>query len=59
MNISWTDLRPLKGSQHAAFEELVCQLAAGETVPKGARFIRIGAPDAGVEAVWILPNGDE
>ncbi len=42
-----------------AFEELCCQLAAGESPAEGARFIRKGTPDAGVECFWILPNGDE
>ncbi len=59
MNLSLTDLRPLNGSLAGGFEELVCQLAEAEPVPDGSRFVRIGAPDGGVEAVWILPNGDE
>jgi len=49
----------LNGSQNHAFEELCCQLAEYETVPGGSRFVRKGAPDAGVECLWTLPNGDE
>lgn len=59
MSIIWSDLRPLNGSQQTAFEELCCQLAASETVPGGAVFIRKGAPDAGVECYWKLPDGSE
>jgi len=59
MNIDWNTLRALGGSQRNAFEELCCQLAAYEPAPTGSRFIRVGAPDAGVECYWILPQGDE
>jgi hypothetical protein len=58
-SLNWQDLRPLNNSVQLAFEELCCQLAAYESVPKGSRFIRVGAPDAGVECYWMLPNGDE
>lgn len=58
-NIDWNTLRALGGSQRNAFEALCCQLAAYEPVPFGSRFIRVGAPDAGVECYWILPQGDE
>ena len=59
MSINWHDLRPLNGSQHAAFEELCCQLAAAEPAPRGSLFIRKGAPDAGVECYWKLPDESE
>lgn len=58
-SIDWNSLRALNGSQRHAFEALCCQLAACEPVPLGAQFIRVGAPDAGVECYWILPNSDE
>jgi hypothetical protein len=58
-NIDWNTLRALRGSQQNAFEELCCQLAFSEPIPPGSRFIRVGAPDAGVECYWILPQGDE
>ena len=58
-SLTWTDLRPWKGDQRLAFEELCCQLAAHEPMLSGARFIRKGAPDAGVECYWILPDGTE
>ena len=57
--MQWSDLRNWEGSQFTAFEELCCQLAACEEVPNGARFIRKGAPDAGVECFWMLPSGEE
>ena len=57
-SIDWTSLRPLEGSQQKAFEELCVQLAGGEPMPPGSRFVRKGAPDAGVECYWTLPNGD-
>lgn len=59
MSIEWKNLRTLGGSQNTAFEELCCQLAAGEPAPPGAKFIRKGVPDAGIECFWVLPNGNE
>lgn len=34
MTIQWNKLRSFNGSQHNAFEELVCQLANAESVDK-------------------------
>jgi len=59
MSKNWQNLRPWNGSQNAAFEELCCQLASYEKVPPGSIFIRKAPPDAGVECLWKLPNGDE
>jgi hypothetical protein len=56
---NWDNLRPWKNSQNTAFEELCCQLAEYELAPPGAKFIRKGTPDAGVECFWILPTGGE
>ncbi|MYI36467.1 MAG: NACHT domain-containing protein, partial [Acidimicrobiaceae bacterium] len=58
MNLSWANLRTLSGSQQAAFEELCRQLARSET-PVDDRFVPKGSPDAGVECLYTLPNGDE
>lgn len=58
-SINWQNLRPWNGSQNSAFEELCCQLARYEQAPSGSTFIRKGAPDAGIECFWKLPNGDE
>ncbi len=58
MLINFSQIRPHRGSQQHAFEELCCQLAAFEHAPNG-RFVRKGAPDAGVECYWIFRNGDE
>jgi hypothetical protein len=57
--IDWNNLRPWNNSRNSAFEELCCQLAEYEQAPQGARFIRKGTPDAGVECLWILPTGGE
>lgn len=59
MSINWESLRAWNGSQQSAFEELCCQLAACEVFPAGSSFVRKGAPDAGIECYWTLPNGDE
>jgi hypothetical protein len=59
MAVEWAKLRMLDGTQHRAFEELCCQLAAQEQLPAGSAFTRKGTPDAGVEAFWALPGGDE
>jgi hypothetical protein len=55
--LNWNSLRPLDGSQQKAFEELCVQLAGGEPMPTGSKFVRKGTPDAGVECYWILPSG--
>ncbi len=51
-------LRPWNGSQDRAFEEISYQLLK-EDAPTGARPIRTGNPDGGVEWYATLPNGDE
>jgi hypothetical protein len=59
MATDWQKLRALNGSQEKGFEELCCQLAAGEGKPAGSNYVRKGTPDAGVECFWTLPNGDD
>jgi hypothetical protein len=59
MSINWTALRAWDGSQPSAFEELCCQLASSEPPTPDSRFIRKGAPDAGVECYWVLPDTSE
>lgn len=54
----WTTIRALNGSQQSGFEQLCAQLAHDET-PVGARFVRNGTPDGGVECYISLPNGSE
>lgn len=57
-DLNWAALRPLRGSQREAFEELCCQLAATE-VPDPIRFRRVGAPDGGVEAYYVENDATE
>ena len=58
--IDFKDIRTHKGSQDKGFEELCCQLASFEEVPKGSIFRRKGpGGDGGVECYWQLPNGKE
>lgn len=57
-SVDWAGIRSLDGSQSAGFEELCAQLARSES-PVNARFVRKGAPDAGVECYCILPDGSE
>ncbi|WP_419316820.1 hypothetical protein ACN2C7_10195 [Caulobacter sp. ErkDOM-E] len=47
--------------QRQTFEELVCQIARRSPPPGHAEFRRIhgAGGDGGVEAIWILKNGDE
>lgn len=47
--------------QRETFEELVCQVARRLPPPANSEFRRIhgAGGDGGVEAVWILSNGDE
>ena len=57
--IHFRAIRPHHESQHAGFEELVCQLAALDT-EGGTPFIRKGAgADAGLECYRIEPGGSE
>lgn len=57
MSINWNNIRSI-GGQREGFEELVCQLAGQEEIPKRVRFTRIGNPDGGKECYWELDNGD-
>jgi hypothetical protein len=61
MSITWNRLRAWgkDNSQNAAFEALCCQLAEYENVSVNSRFVRKGAPDAGLECYWDLPNASE
>lgn len=56
MSIRWENIKPLKGSQNNAFEELVCQLAHHEFQSQG-KFTRISAPDGGIEAMCKFSDG--
>lgn len=58
MNLDWSAIRPLNGSQAAGFEELCAQLARAES-PAGAKFERKGTPDAGVECFCALSDDTE
>lgn len=59
MNIEWLKLRSFNGDIKNGFEELVCQLARAEQIENKTKFIRVAAPDGGVEAYCILSNNDE
>ena len=56
--MSWSNIRALAGSRQAGFEEICAQLARSET-PDGAKFVRKGSPDAGVECFCVLEDGSE
>lgn len=56
--INWNNIRPLNGSQHEGFEELICQLAKREQIGGQVDFVRAGKPDGGKECYWQLDNGD-
>lgn len=56
--LSFATLRPWRGSQDRAFEELSYQLLKDEA-PEGSAPIRTGNPDGGVEWYADLPNGDQ
>ncbi|MDC5044295.1 hypothetical protein NRA10_19225, partial [Acinetobacter baumannii] len=58
MTIQWNKLRSFNGSQYNAFEELVCQLANAEKIDNKKKFIRIAAPDGGIESYAELDNGE-
>lgn len=56
--LDWAAIRPLNGGREKGFEELCSQLARAET-PDGARFVRKGTPDAGVECYAVLADATE
>ncbi len=58
MSIDWWSIRPLNGRRDKGFEELCSQLARCE-IPDGSRFVRKGAPDAGVECYAIVDGETE
>lgn len=59
MNIEWNTLRAFNGDVKNGFEELVCQLARVEQIPNKSKFIRVAAPDGGVEAYCVLSDNSE
>lgn len=59
LSLEWSRLRSWNGTQSRAFELLCNQLARHEIVPFGSTYVPKGAPDAGVESYWILPDGSE
>lgn len=56
--IDWKDIKSYEHSQNTAFEEVVCQLAYNENKENG-EYIRVKAPDGGVESYLILDNEEE
>lgn len=58
VTLDWRAIRPLNGGRDKGFEELCAQLARSEN-PPGARFIRKGTPDAGVECYSVLADQSE
>lgn len=59
MNIEWLKLRNINGDVKNNFEELVCQLATADETPNNSKFLRITAPDGGVEAYCVLSDNSE
>jgi len=62
MDLDFSKIRALDGSQPSGFEELCCQLARREAdVPSGCTFYRLrgAGGDAGVECYWVLPDGSK
>lgn len=56
--LDWNAIRPFDGGREKGFEELCSQLARSEA-PDQSRFVRKGAPDAGVECYAVLSDGSE
>ncbi len=57
MEREWHNIISFNGSQNAAFEELVCQIARCEENIDFVHFERFGTPDGGVECIWELNDG--
>lgn len=58
MDLNWSDLRSVHGSQEKGFDELSSQLARPEA-QAGAEFVRKGSPDGGVECFCRLDGSRE
>lgn len=54
MTLNWNNIRSIHNSLNDGFEELVCQLAAKESIKEQRHFQRIGKPDGGKECFWQL-----
>lgn len=59
MNLEWNKLRPFNGDVKYGFEELICQLARAEQIENKTKFLRVAAPDGGVESYCILTDNSE
>ncbi len=69
LEINFQQIRPYNGGLTDAFEELCCQIfhrlsdntIPNYQIPKGSQFQRFrgAGGDGGVEALWILPNGQK
>lgn len=69
LEINFQQIRPYNGGLTDAFEELCCQIfhrLSDNSIqnfqpPQGSQFQRFrgAGGDGGVEAIWILPNGDK
>lgn len=56
--LDWDRLRPGIDIRKS-FEDMCCRLAELQSAPTGSRFLRLAAPDGGVECLWRLPDGSE
>lgn len=59
VEVDFFQIKSYNNSQQNAFEELICQLARAEEIKGQKQFIRLGTPDGGVEAYWVLDNEEE
>ncbi|MGP3609977.1 hypothetical protein [Anoxybacteroides rupiense] len=62
--INFFQIRPYNGGKREAFEELCCQVfrrVPPRELPNGSSYSRFrgAGGDGGVEAIWILPNGEK
>lgn len=64
LEINFYHIRSFNGGKREAFEELCCQifhrLPTGE-IPAGSEYCRFrgAGGDGGIEAMWVLPNGEK
>ena len=56
-NLDFRNIRPWRGSQHQAFEELCYQLR--DSTPKGGELVKTGNPDGGLEWYVTRRNGTQ
>jgi hypothetical protein len=58
VDVDFSRLRPWGRGQDTGFEELCCQIVRAQAASRGNAFVRLGAPDGGVEGYETATDGE-